>query len=731
MRNSKRGPLRVVLPCLLLAIGSATAGLVAATVLGADRGPGREGRGTVDPARDGALPGADRTPPLAAGSGDNGTSPVHVATDAVASSSPPVPAPADTVAEFEGLHYGTNDGIGNTIAPPDVQLAVGPGHVMELVNWIGAIWTKDGTRVSTFRLQTLFGTPPGEGLGDPKILYDSMSGRWFASAMDVDLPGVLLAVSSSSDPTAPWRTVNLTTPGANCPDQPHLGLTEDKVVLAATLFTDCRGALVGGQYWVLNKADLLAGATPQLTTFGPSNLLTTIHPAQALGGGATQYMVRTVPPATIQLFEVTGVPPGPVSVATTNLAVAPMGALPDGIQPGTTFVLDSGDRRVQDAFWDRGELWLGLSDGCTPAGDTGTRACIRLIEVGTENWTVRQDFDVGTRGNDSLYPTLRPDVFGGLVVGFSLTSATTFPSASVAIRTSADRLNILRPAIIVRAGTGVEQPPEGSCPVPPVCRYGDYSGSGRDPADATIVWSGMEYSTNAGWGTYIAASRIGPSLATSLTASYTLVGGGGGFDPPRLAYVDGGVRRTLDLTPTPTTVSVDPGSPWNVTNPLVGSAVQERWLTDQTTEGVAGSPNVIVIAYRHQVRVSFDFAVTGGGSGYSPPSVIYTYFDTGRTTEAPADVWADANGSYVFEDPLPGSSPWESWRVDGGTGRTFAPGTFSAAYSHAYLDGFGRGVVGPGPMAGALLGLGAIAAVVVAVLARRRTRRRRGMGRPR
>src|SRR5207247_7555524 len=73
--------------------------------------------------------------------------------------------------------------------PPDVQVASGPNHVMEMVNLVEAIYLKNGTQVQNTLLGSFFKTGT-DAISDPKILYDSNSSRWFASILDISSSSV-------------------------------------------------------------------------------------------------------------------------------------------------------------------------------------------------------------------------------------------------------------------------------------------------------------------------------------------------------------------------------------------------------------------------------------------------------------------------------------------------------------------------------------------------------------
>src|SRR5262249_45598839 len=112
--------------------------------------------------------------------------------------------------------------------PPDVQVAAGPTAIVEMVNAAYSIWGRSGRLLAAGRLGTLYSSPRGDDrrgdqLTDPRVLFDTRSGRWFSTLIDVTRREALVAVSDSSDPTAGWKvTANPFSPdlGGTCPDQP-------------------------------------------------------------------------------------------------------------------------------------------------------------------------------------------------------------------------------------------------------------------------------------------------------------------------------------------------------------------------------------------------------------------------------------------------------------------------------------------------------------------------------
>src|SRR3989441_431892 len=486
-------------------------------------------------------------------------------------SAAPKPDAAEPVFSFEGLHFGTNGPYSNRLTPPDVQVAVGPNHVVEMVNVLGRISTKQGVEVRTFLLDSFFGVPSTDFISDPKIHFDTASGRWFTSITDVTTGRVLLEVSKSDDPAGLWNAYSVSTI-TGCADQPLVGFSDLVVIISANDFSSCTSgnpSYLGVQYWVLNKTDLVSGAAARTMSFGPDPTLFSVHPGQSLRPTDAQFMVSTGsgPTSTLTLYSVTGVPPGLVLVTPQNLGIRATAIPPSAPQLGSRSTLDTADNRVQDAMWADSRLWLSLADGCIPAGDNRVRSCVRLIEVDTANATIAQDFDIGISG---------------------------------------------------------------------------------------------KYWTASGWATFTAAM----AETVQLTVAYAVQGGGSAYLPPTLTYVRGGQSVTVPLTTAPAVFTVDAGTAWSVSALLDGSGVDERWATNETVSGIAMKTESLTFHYSHQFFASFAYHVTGGGFGYSPPSVSYEQFALARSNRANLTVWADAGSAYSFPSSLVGSNASERWLAD-------------------------------------------------------------------
>ncbi len=612
-------------------------------------------------------------------------------------------------ASWRGLGPSDNAFLANagTVAPPDVQVAAGPNHVVEMVNLAVSIWSKQGLFLQNKSLMTFFGVSQSEFISDPKVQYDAASGRWFASVTDVETGTgtatgqVWLAVSASSDPTTGWRIYGVpSSPTGECLDQPILGVGNRTVVVSVNVFSTClsnKFTYSGAQFWVLSKADLVSGVgSPAIQSFGPYASTASFHPAQVASPSPVDYMVSANAFQTsvnsIELFRIAGTPPS-ASVSTTNLTVRAIASPPAATQPGGggTQPLDTGDFRVLDATWSAGALWLTLGDSCTPAGDTQARSCVRLIEINTTSTTVVQDFDVGAAGQYYLYPSLRADGSGSLMVVFGYSSAADYPGLMAAGRIFGDPLGHLDPPSVIVAGTADES--LGCSSSTGSCRYGDYFGTALDPSNASMIWAAGEFGDPSGWATQIFAG----SVKAVLTLNYSIVNGGTGYEIPKLSYVLDGTARSAALAAAPTSFAADPGTAWSVPlilhNPSLTMNQYEIWMTNGSVGGppTAGTVNTSftqTFLYFHMYEFTFGFSTSDQASA-PPPMVQIQTWGLHAWVRAESAYYVDAGSSFDYPASLNQSTARERWTLEGiPNGTVSGPGLFEGLYYHEYLVTF-------------------------------------------
>jgi hypothetical protein len=144
--------------------------------------------------------------------------------------------PSNTQSSFgaQSRFAGASSYAAGNLDPADVQLAVGAGDVVQLVNMLMSVWTTGGTPLKTVSLQALIGS--NDRLVDPRILFDPTSGRWLVLATDVtsDSFGAKIGISQTSDPTGAWWFYTWGSPqiSSECLDQPRLGYSSNVVAVS-------------------------------------------------------------------------------------------------------------------------------------------------------------------------------------------------------------------------------------------------------------------------------------------------------------------------------------------------------------------------------------------------------------------------------------------------------------------------------------------------------------------
>jgi hypothetical protein len=411
---------------------------------------------------------------------------------------------------------GLNNVSSGGFEPPDVQVAAGPGYLVEMVNLGVRFWrigNGPAEQLTTRRLESFFGTG-ADRLTDPRVVYDTQTGRWWASISDLDATSIHLAVSDTSDPTGHWTISSYKAPG--CADQPRLGLADGLVVIGADIFANCQGegsAASGSELWIINKAQLLAGSTsPAATTYGPDAGFASLTPVQSLSQTATEYVVSVNEPTSrvAHVLTVTGIPPAAVSVTeVATPAINRLGRPPFAGQPPTSGRaspgLDTNDDRVLDAVWQNGTIWFAANGGCVPPGDALIRSCARIIGLATPTLTVATDVDLAVAGTNLFYPALRENGNGDLVVVYGESGITVEPQTVVVARTPDGTFT--QPVVVAQSAS----PYRGD-------RYGDYFGAAADPTDPATVWvageSGTDSAGGHGWSTYVASAAVTPAGGT-------------------------------------------------------------------------------------------------------------------------------------------------------------------------------------------------------------------------
>src|SRR5512142_1091601 len=151
----------------------------------------------------------------------------------------------------------------------DVAGAVGPKHVVDFdeggfvvhEKTTGRELQRFSTREFWRQVEPANSLDPQKDPNDPRILYDPLSERWFACAAGTTVADCFLAVSTSADPTRPWKGSKLPLP----PIDPYMKMGVDKnglYICSCNGESDWHKAM---NCYVIPKSDAIAPGGPALT----------------------------------------------------------------------------------------------------------------------------------------------------------------------------------------------------------------------------------------------------------------------------------------------------------------------------------------------------------------------------------------------------------------------------------------------------------------------------------
>lgn len=435
----------------------------------------------------------------------------------------------------------------NGVLPPDTNGAIGPNHYVQWVNLSFAVYARGpaGTTptlvygpVAGNTLWTGFGGPcETQNNGDPVVRYDQLADRWFMSQLAIpnSFAGIVylapfyqcIAVSATPDPTGPYYRYQYSFSKLN--DYPKFGVWPDAYYMTMNQFNPPFLSWAGQGVLAFDRTSMLQGLPAGMVSFD----LSTVN--LKIGGGLPADLDGPAPPPGSPNYYVAvdskawGFPQDqlelwrfhvdwttPSNSTFTQAALLPTAPFDPTLcggagncvpQPGTTQTLDTlSDRlmyRLQYRnFGDHESLVVNHTvdvDGTNHAG-------IRWYELRDPNG-MPSIYQQGTYAPDSDHRWMGSaamDGAGDMALGFSVSSATTYPSIRYAARLATDPLGTLAQGeTTLIAGSGSQTHSTG--------RWGDYSMLAVDPNDGCTFWYTQEYyavTSLAGWQTRVGAFSL-------------------------------------------------------------------------------------------------------------------------------------------------------------------------------------------------------------------------------
>ncbi len=406
----------------------------------------------------------------------------------------------------------------HTSIPPDTYGSVGPSHVMTMLNTQVRIQTKAGDTVSTVTLATFWTSIAGSKF-DPKVNYDSSSGRWLAV---VDANGnlatskICFAISATSDPTGTWTFYEFDADAADATwaDYPGFGHNATWIAITHNMFTVAGSpAFVGSKMWVIDKSTAVAGGALTTTVFATSFDVAggfggfTLQPCLTFGAEPTLYIVDNSGLSAsgifyIRISRITGTGPAPVWSVQPGSPFAGTGLFPvtnnffftqtDAPQSGIATLVETNDPRMLNAVFRNSRIWCTHS-AALPVGGPSTRTAVfwyQLNPAAMPAPIVQSGVLDGGAGIHHFFPSISANTSDAACIGFSRSDATKFVEAVYSGRLPGDPLGTMPFGIAVfKVGESSYTKFFGG----PRNRWGDYSNTCVDPSDGITFWTIQEY----------------------------------------------------------------------------------------------------------------------------------------------------------------------------------------------------------------------------------------------
>lgn len=442
---------------------------------------------------------------------------------------------------------GSTFGVNTSFIPPDSNGAIGPGRFMEFINGTVAVYNKTNGASVQRKTNLKFWSDAGVLLStdqvtsDPRVIYDPVSQRWFATQVDVDSAAsdptseandFLIAVSTTSSPTSPWKGFLFQADPDNgyFADFPTLGVDSNAVYLSGDFYS--AGETPEGAGLVsIPKADLLA-ATPTVANmhwFGVMDYAVrgeVLQPAICFDGSANGNVVSIAdigsdssPHSNVVSFAVQnagGI--SPTLTTSTFLNVLPY-EVPDNadlgvpqftaLQPDNTTTLMANDARLSAKVYAVGGVLYAVHNTLLNG-----RLAIRWYRIRAADQTLIEQGTIADPNLDLFFPSIAVNQYGVVVIGCNASGSATYVSSYAYVGEIKNGTTTFGGGVLLKTGAGsyhdiyeiLAQLLDD--PVTP-SRWGDYSAMSVDPADPTHFWtiqaypSAVDPDTGGTWSTQI------------------------------------------------------------------------------------------------------------------------------------------------------------------------------------------------------------------------------------
>lgn len=414
--------------------------------------------------------------------------------------------------------------MGNNI-PPDPIMAVGPNHVVAMINVSFRIFDKNGTLLKNIAASSFFNALPGSlSPNDPQVIYDHYANRWVMMWMTSPTATDhrhLFAVSDDDNPLGTWyqwSTSGISVGDSLTPnwgDYPALGYDSLGIYVSSRQFSLAGGSFAYNRLRVFPKAQMYTNNAAPITFNDfwdfrdpeTESLFDGIRPMNGYSRSSKSFFVNipaTNPVNYVTLWTMTDPAVSP-SMTAENITVGQYRTPTQPLQlGGGSPLLESGGRQIRaNVIYRDSTLWFVHS---VAAGASFEYSAVRYVKLNPYTRAVQEDVAFGATGYWYFFPSIVVNKNQDVMVTYSRSSANEFPGAFLSGRKKTDPAG-LSGSVPMKVGAGNYVVTFSGTRN----RWGDYSGAAVDPSDQTTMWAHTEYaSARNAWSTWITSAKIGP-----------------------------------------------------------------------------------------------------------------------------------------------------------------------------------------------------------------------------
>lgn len=428
-----------------------------------------------------------------------------------------------------GLNFTASTyGVTSSALPPDPNGAMGPNRFVEFINGEFVVFNPTNIAHPIRTVDVDFWSAAGVNLSsssavtDPRVIYDPLSQRWFASMVDFNAnatdPTVfandfLFAVSATSNPSGTWHGFRFLADPDNgyFADFPTMGVDSNAVYISGNMFSGQDNPPLASSLVSIPKSDLLL-ATPTIanrTWHGDLDFSfagMALQPATCFDGSSSgnilaigDFGLDSSFHSNLVNFSVLNAATASASLSgSTNLIVTPY-MVPDNadqgvplftpMQPDGTTTLAGNDARICARVYCVNGIIYAVHNT-----EVDGRMAICWYRVNAATHSLIESGVITNPELDLFFPCIAANASGTIVIGCNGCGpgATEFVSIYAIGGQTVNGVTTFGSPVLLQAGVtsyhGDDEVYDQLLDMPPLSRWGDYSTISADPSNPAGFW---------------------------------------------------------------------------------------------------------------------------------------------------------------------------------------------------------------------------------------------------